>query len=906
MTKALGGGSGAVASSSHAACARFRGTDPLITGVSRRGLAKEVGFADEFGGIPDARWMRARTFERLVRDAKFASEVTTTAVGRLGLDRPTAVSIVNARINVDRTADLLADAHERAMNDGVATLIHELAVPFIGFEGDSATNVKPDFAIVAPKVGPAHGSWLIVGDAKDYERVRSRIDDSRILKGFLQVALGAESAAAWSRLPNGMDVHLYGVLAVPRNAFLQPEAIVEDLHDHREEVRQRVDERVSEAEGLVPDPEAAIAEYVGHLEATFDPDGCSTCTLFSFCRQELRDSTDPIDLLVEIGVAPAERHQLTGLVDGTGVIGQPSPSTRARVLATVSGAGQPTGQRRIDPAGEPGTINVCIAKSDSAALGVYGMATRRIDHTGSGEWTAHVFDDPQSDTTRRAIMKILGTELLASLKDQRKAAEASQSTPLPVHIVVPDAATADVLTSIADTLAGVDLSRLRWKRDKEMGRPALTFNGEPATVPRRLTEVERRGVSFLLEEDRARALTLRSPIVDLRAVLGRHLIAGGPASNALRLDYLVPWTQSSGVENRHRVLSDEIEAEVHTPGARLTNRMSNAIHGALVGDKPGQPRPADPGRYADLIREELDYKTRAMDAAIAALAPIPASALRAVHRTIEGDAQEVWRRRLDLHASDLVRFGRTGAWWRNALVEAIDADTACSEQLRALANPQAAREAAIDAGTRHLAMARVVSTAPLVLEVDSRRIGVGDRIVLLHVNDQPCIEAAGVSMQQQKGSFKFTGLSIGPLTGVDGDPRQFTWAPDLVPTLHPGDELVIAAFNAFSENKSNRDLPVTRPKPDAYRAPTPTCTETSYDQDPTGHQFCCRSHEAAEAEASDALALRRANGELNPQTWPPIIDADAFEVLAHGAPVGNADETPATSPPDDVTADDLD
>src|SRR3954470_20655884 len=105
--KALGGGSGAVAASSHAACGRFRGTDPLITGRARRRLAKDVGFHDEFGGIPEARWMRAMTFERLVRDKRFASEVATTAVGRLSLARPTKVVIVNARVNVETTARLL-------------------------------------------------------------------------------------------------------------------------------------------------------------------------------------------------------------------------------------------------------------------------------------------------------------------------------------------------------------------------------------------------------------------------------------------------------------------------------------------------------------------------------------------------------------------------------------------------------------------------------------------------------------------------------------------------------------------------------------------------------------------------------------------------------------------------------
>ena len=204
-TKAVvGGGSSAVAASSHAACARFRGTDPLITGRSRRKLAADVGFADDSGKIPEARWLRAFTFEKLVRDPSFASEVATTAVGRLRLERPTSVVIANAQTSTQKTAEVLAAAHERAVASGAATMIYQAAVPFVGFEEASATPVLPDFAVVARKApeeledGDADGSWLIVGDAKDYERVRSKIDDGRLLKGFLQVALGAESAAAWS------------------------------------------------------------------------------------------------------------------------------------------------------------------------------------------------------------------------------------------------------------------------------------------------------------------------------------------------------------------------------------------------------------------------------------------------------------------------------------------------------------------------------------------------------------------------------------------------------------------------------------------------------------------------------------------------------------------------------------
>ena len=111
----------------------------------------------------------------------------------------------------------------------------------------------------------------------------------------------------------------------------------------------------------------------------------------------------------------------------------------------------------------------------------------------------------------------------------------------PIHLVVPDRPTADLLATAADSLAGVELSRLRWQHDLDSGRKALTFDGEEATIPEPLSADERLAISFLLEEDRARAMSLRMPIVDLRNVLGAHLVAGGPASDAGRLDYLVRW-----------------------------------------------------------------------------------------------------------------------------------------------------------------------------------------------------------------------------------------------------------------------------------------------------------------------------------------------------------------------------
>ena len=170
-----GGGSSAVAASAHAGCTRFRHTDPLVIRTSRRALATELGHPDTAGTIPEARWMRAMTFERLVRNERFVSQLLTTAVGRLGLARPSAVRRADGHVTVARTAAAIQQAHLKAVHEDVATMITSLAVPFVGMEAQSgATPVKPDFAIVAPRHDDplsddrrTLGSWLIMGDAKD-------------------------------------------------------------------------------------------------------------------------------------------------------------------------------------------------------------------------------------------------------------------------------------------------------------------------------------------------------------------------------------------------------------------------------------------------------------------------------------------------------------------------------------------------------------------------------------------------------------------------------------------------------------------------------------------------------------------------------------------------------------------
>jgi hypothetical protein len=106
--------------------------------------------------------------------------------------------------------------------------------------------------------------------------------------------------------------------------------------------------------------------------------------------------------------------------------------------------------------------------------------------------------------------------------------------------------------------------------------------------------------------------------------------------------------------------------------------------------------------------------------------------------------------------------------------------------------------------------------------------------------------------------------------------------------------------------KSGHEINVPRPKPDTNSAPKADCDESTYAQAPDDHAYCCRSHENAEAEWSDELAGRRERGELNPETWPPIVDVDQFDTPSEGSVDGATLPVDQTSPPAHLTIDDLD
>ena len=190
-----------------------------------------------------------------------------------------------------------------------------------------------------------------------------------------------------------------------------------------------------------------------------------------------------------------------------------------------------------------------------------------------------------------------------------------------------------------------------------------------------------------------------------------------------------------------------------------------------------------------------------IDRAAVVLVTQPVSKLRVAHRTIEGDAQVIWRRRYALHASDLVRFGRTYPFWRNNQVTMRDQDITCEAKLRAVGNPAAALDMALDAGTRQVAQGVVTSVSPLRLRLASRRIGSGARIVLLHVHGQQIVELPSVEIKPQAGSFKLRNLPIGELTAdaqtaVDG---SLLWAPKVAAPLQPGDPVIVADASWFGK-----------------------------------------------------------------------------------------------------------
>src|SRR5690606_28961909 len=144
-----------------------------------------------------------------------------------------------------------------------------------------------------------------------------------------------------------------------------------------------------------------FSEFVRGHAATYDPASCMSCALFQYCRSEVRCSSDPTVLLTEIGVRRELRRAAEPVLDGSDPAAAIPASVVAGLRATVNGLPEWTARRRVDPVGLPGTINIVLAKSDAAALGVHGIGVQRIELDGTPTpWAFTVFDEPQSPKTR--------------------------------------------------------------------------------------------------------------------------------------------------------------------------------------------------------------------------------------------------------------------------------------------------------------------------------------------------------------------------------------------------------------------------------------------------------------------------------------------------------------------------
>ena len=407
-----GGGSGAVASSAHAGCTRFRMTDPLLTGRTRRALAADPRRPRRRRRHPVARWVRAMAFERLVHDEAFVSELLTRAVGLLGLDRPDGgPSPVR-----QATRSTARRPSWRRRTSRPSTPARRRCCSACGSRSSTSRTrpARPTYGPTSPSSRPESsdddgvGSWLVMGDAKDYERVRSRIDDGRMLKGFLQVALGAESAAAWSRLPDG-----HGGAPVRRPG--RPPQRLPAPRGRRSRTSPTTgarcgpgcEERIARSGRRSTSADRrrrAASTHVAHVEATFDPATCPTCSLFRYCRGELRTSADPAAVLVEIGVPPPQtagrpRDWSTAPASHPPRL-DPARRWSPTVEATATGAARRPAGAGSTRSGCPAASTWCVVKSDAAALGVHGIAVQRLDGSGDEPWQHRVFERTNATETR--------------------------------------------------------------------------------------------------------------------------------------------------------------------------------------------------------------------------------------------------------------------------------------------------------------------------------------------------------------------------------------------------------------------------------------------------------------------------------------------------------------------------
>ena len=252
----------------------------------------------------------------------------------------------------------------------------------------------------------------------------------------------------------------------------------------------------------------------------------------------------------------------------------------------------------------------------------------------------------------------------------------------PIHLVVPDRPTADLLATAADSLAGVELSRLRWQHDLDSGRPALTFDGEPATVP--------------------------DPLAHRRAARGQLPARGGPGAGDEPADP-ASWTcaavLASHLVHGRTVPSTPAVWTTSSPGPRPATRWTTGWSPTRSPSRPRPPargcptprrtrstRPAatsdDCGPTTALVRRRRwTYRIEVLERALAVLDGT--GCLPAAQRSSRpGGSTPRWCGAAGSRCRPPTWCGSPGPTpnWRNSQVDMLDADRKCFDQLTALAD----------------------------------------------------------------------------------------------------------------------------------------------------------------------------------------------------------------------------
>ena len=355
--------------------------------------------------------MRAMTFESLVHSERFVSELLTKTIGQLGLPRPTNVarSTCNNSVDANRQGAQGRRTSRRHFAD-TATMITALGVPYLNLEHESATAVLPDFAIVAPRRDGDRGRRLVAdhGRRQGLRASPRRIDDApdaqgvppgrprRRVRGRVEPAAERHAGAPLRRA--GRAAQCVPAARGRGRAARRPPSRGPGRGPRSGSQRRGSSARTDPAPRSSPTTsrtEGDLRSRPAASRATCSPTAAASCA----------PRLQPRDLLIEIGIAPAMRPLLAGSRwTGPARSVWCPPASLDQVTATLDGLPVWSERRRTDPCGQPGAIDVVLAKADAAALGIHGVAVRR----GGGPWDRRTFLEPQAPTTRRGVVEMIG------------------------------------------------------------------------------------------------------------------------------------------------------------------------------------------------------------------------------------------------------------------------------------------------------------------------------------------------------------------------------------------------------------------------------------------------------------------------------------------------------------------